>query len=306
MATVDIGKVRPTNEGEWVSTRSYEAMSVVTRDGATYWNTQDTPAGAYPESEHSIYWLRIGRDGKNGEPGNDGEPGPVGPPWPQPPISDSIVAADSGTYASSMAVFTAYQSVQNTVTVFKEEITTAVDASLTSVDNTLAEAIKRVDEKLESINAIIATYVPRGIITLWSGVVAAIPSGWALCNGQNGTPYLMNRFIVGAGNWYEPHATGGNDVHSHTTTVAGTTLTSSQMPSHAHTQRGFSSQEGNNASNTIYANSTLTDTPYSWATRSMSHATDGNGGNASHTHSATTGESYNLPLYYALCYIMKL
>ena len=41
--------------------------------------------------------------------------------------------------------------------------------------------------------------LPTGVIVMWSGAVSTVPSGWALCNGQNGTPDLRDRFIVGAG-----------------------------------------------------------------------------------------------------------
>lgn len=38
--------------------------------------------------------------------------------------------------------------------------------------------------------------LPKGVIILWYGTIASIPSGWALCNGSNGTPDLRNKFIV--------------------------------------------------------------------------------------------------------------
>lgn len=37
-----------------------------------------------------------------------------------------------------------------------------------------------------------------GSILYWSGSIDTIPEGWALCDGQNGTPDLRERFIVGA------------------------------------------------------------------------------------------------------------
>ena len=37
--------------------------------------------------------------------------------------------------------------------------------------------------------------VPVGGIIMWSGAIADIPTGWRLCNGNNGTPNLRNRFI---------------------------------------------------------------------------------------------------------------
>ena len=40
--------------------------------------------------------------------------------------------------------------------------------------------------------------VPRGVIVMWSGSIADIPQGWALCDGTNGTPDLRDRFVVGA------------------------------------------------------------------------------------------------------------
>jgi hypothetical protein len=37
-----------------------------------------------------------------------------------------------------------------------------------------------------------------GMIMLWSGSIASIPSGWLLCDGSNSTPDLRNCFVVGA------------------------------------------------------------------------------------------------------------
>ena len=71
-----------------------------------------------------------------------------------------------------------------------------------------------------------AASVPVGGIILWSGSASAIPAHWALCNGQNGTPDLRGRFIVGAGGSYSPGATGGAET---------VTLGISQIPSHTHT-----------------------------------------------------------------------
>jgi len=31
---------------------------------------------------------------------------------------------------------------------------------------------------------------PKGIIVFWSGLKRNIPSGWAVCDGQHGTPDL--------------------------------------------------------------------------------------------------------------------
>ena len=72
-------------------------------------------------------------------------------------------------------------------------------------------------------------FIPVGGIILWSGTIANIPEGWALCNGTNGTPNLTSRFVVGAVSdadaTYAPGATGG---------AASVTLTSTQIPAHTH------------------------------------------------------------------------
>lgn len=43
------------------------------------------------------------------------------------------------------------------------------------------------------------TIVPPGTIAMWSGSILDIKPGWALCNGQNGTPDLRDKFVLGAG-----------------------------------------------------------------------------------------------------------
>ena len=124
---------------------------------------------------------------------------------------------------------------------------------------------------------------------MWSGQSSNIPSGWALCNGQNGTPNLQNRFIVGAGNQYSPGATGGaNEV----------SLTTDQMPSHRHNieiSRSGSvlypvSMYGKSGSG---SNDAIQWGVWEDRIDTMSSA----GSNASHE---------NRPPYYALCFIMKL
>ncbi len=72
-------------------------------------------------------------------------------------------------------------------------------------------------------------YEPIGTIKLWSGspanIFSAFGPNWVLCNGQNGTPNLTDRFVIGAGNSYGSGATGGTT--SYTISVAN-------MPVHSH------------------------------------------------------------------------
>lgn len=56
---------------------------------------------------------------------------------------------------------------------------------------------------------------------MWSGAIADIPTGWHLCDGNAGRPDLRDRFIIGAGDTYNPDATGGSAQHGHTFTGDG-------------------------------------------------------------------------------------
>ena len=150
-----------------------------------------------------------------------------------------------------------------------------------------------------------AAAFPIGGIILWSGSVASIPSGWALCNGSNGTPDLRNRFVVGAGSTYAVDATGGSAdaiVVSHTHTYSGTTASNG---AHQHT-----TQSGAGAS-------TAGSTPCLFAGllggfSGTANLTSNSVGAHDHTFSGTTastgssGTNANLPPYYALAYIIKL
>ncbi len=57
--------------------------------------------------------------------------------------------------------------------------------------------------------------LPAGSIILWFGAIVNIPSGYVLCDGNDGTPNLQNKFIVGAGDTYAVDAVGGSVDHTH-------------------------------------------------------------------------------------------
>ena len=77
---------------------------------------------------------------------------------------------------------------------------------------------------------------------MWAGLLVNIPTGWALCDGQNGTPDLRDRFIKGAASGADPGATGGAATHGHTTTQpadhAALTHSGATVGDHSVTQPG--------------------------------------------------------------------
>ena len=60
-----------------------------------------------------------------------------------------------------------------------------------------------------------------GSILIWSGAIVDIPAGWYLCDGNNGTPDLRDKFVIGAGSTYAVGANGGANSHTHDFTSAG-------------------------------------------------------------------------------------
>lgn len=56
--------------------------------------------------------------------------------------------------------------------------------------------------------------IPRGIILPWYSNSNAVPRGWHLCDGANGTPDLRGRFLRG-GDATEAMSAGGSENHQH-------------------------------------------------------------------------------------------
>ena len=80
-----------------------------------------------------------------------------------------------------------------------------------------------------TVDTVERAHVPRGAIMIWYGSSSNLPEGWWICDGTNGTPNLLGRFVVCAGNNTETNYTPGQ--------VTGTdnyTLSVAQMPSHNH------------------------------------------------------------------------
>jgi len=144
-----------------------------------------------------------------------------------------------------------------------------------------------------------ATPIPSGGILLWSGSIGSIPAGYVLCNGNNGTPDLRDRFIVGAGSTYAVNATGGSAdavVVSHTHSATSTAVVTD--PGHTHAINFQSTAAGVAYGSSISGNTSGTATDS--ATTGITVAVTTTNGSA-----GVSGTNANLPPYYALCYIMK-
>jgi hypothetical protein len=142
--------------------------------------------------------------------------------------------------------------------------------------------------------AFVRDIIPTGVIVMWSGSIASIPTGWLICDGSNSTPDLRNLFVVGAGSTYAVNATGGSAdaivvSHTHTATVTD--------PGHIHaiSNSNTTAQQGSNTGGSLVLHNNPGNQTQSAITNiSVSNSTTG-----------SSGTNANLPPYYALAYIMK-
>jgi hypothetical protein len=186
-----------------------------------------------------------------------------------------------------------------------------------------------------------ASGIPSGVILMWSGLIANIPSGWVICDGNNSTPNLLTKFIRSVATVStEAGSTGGSD---------SVTLTTAQLASHTHTQNAHTHTQnahthtqnahghGGSTNTTGDHTHTTDNTPSQvrsgggayWASGSSTSTTSSSG---SHSHTVTvtdstavnqnttavnqnatavnqnagSGSSHeNRPAYFELIYIMK-
>ncbi len=129
--------------------------------------------------------------------------------------------------------------------------------------------------------------IPLGGIIMWSGNTSDIPDGWALCDGYEGRPNLIDKFVC------------GTTVQNELLTIAGedeTKLTIAQIAAHTHSLEYVTAKSKNYG--------------VAGSTNSSNDDNVWRGGTISETRisSATGGDKpfSNLPPYYVLAYIVRV
>lgn len=138
--------------------------------------------------------------------------------------------------------------------------------------------------------------IPKGTVWLWYGVSTAVPSGWSICDGTNGTPDMRGRVPVGVDAGQTEFdvlgEAGGSKTH---------TLVTGEMPSHSHLQNAHAHNVDSGTSTGGGPASLVRDAAVSLvagypATNNTTATNQNTGGGGAHN---------NLPPYRTLHYIMK-
>ena len=151
--------------------------------------------------------------------------------------------------------------------------------------------------------------LPVGTVVMWSGDVAAIPTGWAICDGSNGTPNLVGKFIKGGAT---SGAEGGSDMteesavplqeHTHT---ASAEVTVNSAGAHSHT---YNANDGDTKSGSLGTKAAKDDTVATETSIAGEHTHSA--GAIIDVQSSGSGQGEHAhkfePIHYEIVFIMKI
>ena len=170
-------------------------------------------------------------------------------------------------------------------------------------------------DSLDGISTLTATtlvgngVVPVGGIIMWSGTIASLATSapnFKLCDGNNGTPDLRNRFIIGANaddggvakSNVETALFSNSDPNDPSSGIAKQFggFKNAVLLSHTHTQTGGTTNDDGGAH--------VPGSPSAGGNMTNISTTGINQAGADST--TQTGKDANLPPYFALAYIMRI
>jgi hypothetical protein len=176
----------------------------------------------------------------------------------------------------------------------QEKMTILTDGNV-GIGTTTPDVQLHVKETIKAKKIVADGAVFTGMILMWSGAADKIPTGWKLCDGNNGTPDLRNRFLVGAGDDYPVNNKGGQNQ---------VTLSVGELPKHSHDveDRGHSHALKVQKGKSDNANDRDVMLPAGDDVYPTNHVTS----NFTILEKGD-GKPFDIrPLYYALCFIMKV
>lgn len=277
-----LGEQPPHEYMNWLQNTFGSKLNHILKNGVASWNNETEYLAGSSVQHNGNVWLCKTTN-------TNSEPTDVNSNWKRIITVESLTTVLNGYVAT-----TGDQDIDNIKTFLKSPIV-PTPTSETQVANKAY-----VDNKS----------IPTGLISMWSGSTATIPSGWALCDGANGTPNLQDRFVIGAGSAYAVGTTGGSKdaivvSHTHTQEAHNHTATTSSAGAHTHTYTALGAGSFDGGGDGNY--------------EGMAYGTKTTSSAGAHTHTLTTntvtptinstgsnGTNANLPPYYALAYIMKI
>lgn len=157
--------------------------------------------------------------------------------------------------------------------------------------------------------------MPSGVISIWTGLLANIPSGWSLCDGGGGRPDLRAKYVRGSAVGVDPGGTGGSNTHSHTDQNGGAHTDHAQtaagahqhaatntIGSHRHGTLSTGSNAASGATAVTAAEDFAGDHSHTFNNEGAhTHASVSNPGDHAHGTSTDNGE----PAYYEVAFISK-
>lgn len=185
---------------------------------------------------------------------------------------------------------------------FAQEIlpTTNTEKDVAVLNDELRKLQDRIAEIEGEEDVVVENEIQTGMIVMWGGAIADIPTGWNLCDGTNGTVNLTDRFVIHA----DADSGGTNDVGdtggSHTVT-----LTEAQLPSHSH---GAGTLQVRTESSPSGGGTTVTKDSSGGSLQSATTSNPTGVGSISGDTGATgSGSAVTItPKYYALAYIQYI
>ena len=150
--------------------------------------------------------------------------------------------------------------------------------------------------------------IPKGSIIMFNGLSSEIPKGWHICDGTEGTPNLIGKFIKASNTSAE---TGGKstiqileeNMPRHTHTFVGNQVTTSESGAHTHTIRGKYGKSDNANGRDCLETGSETDLITTSQSGAHTHTIDMSATQLSYQGGGKPIEFE--PLYYSLIYIMK-
>lgn len=138
---------------------------------------------------------------------------------------------------------------------------------------------------------------PKDIIVIFAGTISTIPSGWALCDGLDGRPNLLDQFVRGINTAVtNPGLTGGQTL---------ITLILTQLPMHSHTLSEANHFHQNTRGSVATAGGGLFIGSGN-LTSSIQTEISSLTLNASTSSTGSDGSHNNIPPFFEVAYIIKL